>query len=349
MIKLKMQTENTTKAVLALDILFGITCLGLAGNFIYNSVSQDRSTFSIVAIDPETGDVGIAGASCAPVSAGGMTTLVPGKGAAVIQAAFIPKNQAKVFDLLQQGFPANEIIEFMSDKSYDENAEIRQYGVVTLNEGDIQVAGFTGEENNGWAGDQQNPILGVSVQGNTLEDAVVVSNALAAFSAADIGPVNLSDRLLRALEAASAAGGDNRCNQAGFQQTAQAAFITVAKANQLPFAATIGKDPSSNDPALPWLYISVIESKGGPNPILELRSLYNAWRSENLDPCAKCNLDAIPVPAGGESNPFSKAILNIISRIGLVSTGLICLVGVVLMVFVPMILLIRRRKRLSKT
>jgi uncharacterized Ntn-hydrolase superfamily protein len=348
MIDKRRQTEHIGEVVLILGACFALVNLGQAGHSLHNAAAQERSTYSIVAVDPVTGDVGMAGASCVPISAGGMTTLVPGKGAAATQAGFTPQNQAKVFDLLRQGATASEIIEFVSDDSYDADVEIRQYGVVTLNEGIIQVAGFTGKENNDWAGDQQDSTMAVSVQGNTLEDAAVVSNALAAYTQEEIGAVELPDRLLRSLEAASAAGGDRRCNQADVQQTAQAAFIAVAKADQLPFAAPIGRDPAPGDPALPWLYISVIEPKGGPNPLLELRSHYNTWRSENLPPCADCDLDRIPVPTGGDPKPLPKAILQIVGRVGLVGVGVgCCLMGVALLATLPVIIYFRRRKRRS--
>jgi hypothetical protein len=273
-----------------------------------------------------------------------MTTLVPGKGAAATQAAFTLQNQAKVFELLRQGATASEIIEFVSDDSYDPDVEVRQYGAVTMIDGIIQTAGFTGKENNDWAGDRQDSTMAVSAQGNTLEGAAVVSDALDAFAEEGIGEVELSDRLMRALEAASAAGGDNRCNRGDFQQTAQAAFIAVSKADQIPFAATIGRDPTPDDPALPWLYISVVEPKGGPNPLLELRSQYDTWRSENLPHCVDCNLDPIPVPAGGDPKPIPKAFLQILSRIGLVGIGAGCLVGVILIASLFTIIFFWRRK-----
>jgi uncharacterized Ntn-hydrolase superfamily protein len=342
-----LQARNPVKAGLALSAIFALASLGLAGRFLYNAATQDRSTYSIVAVDPETGNVGIAGASCVPISAGGMTTFVPGMGAAATQAAFSTQNQAKVFELLLQGATASEIIEFVSDDSYDDDAETRQYGAVTLVDGVVQVAGFTGQETTDWAGDQQDSTMAVSVQGNTLEDAAVVSNALDAFTEEVIGAIELPDRLLRALEAASAAGGDNRCNEGDFQQTAQAAFIAVAKADQPPIAVTVGRDPSPNDPALPWLYISVIEPKGGPNPLLELRSEYDAWRSEHLPPCADCGLDPIPVPAGGDPKPLPRALLQILSQIGLIGLGVGCCISVTLLASFPVIIYFRRRKQRS--
>jgi uncharacterized Ntn-hydrolase superfamily protein len=265
-----------------------------------------------------------------------------------VQAAFAPQNQRKVFDLLQQGATASEIIELVSHKSYDQNTSIRQYGVVTLRDGSVEVVGFTGTENNYWAGDLQDLTNAVSAQGNTLENEAVVADALAAFSSAEIGPVALSDRLMRALEAASDAGGDRRCNQPGFQQTAQVAFIAVAKAGGQPFAASLGKEPSQNDPALPWLYISVIETKGGPNPLLELRSGYDSWRIENLPSCSECDLEPIPVPAGGEPKPLIKFIFQAANRIGLVTVlAICCLTGVLLPALV--LLRIRTRRRRVKS
>jgi uncharacterized Ntn-hydrolase superfamily protein len=329
-----------------LGVILALATLGNVLYFLRVALSQDRSTYSIVAVDPVTGDVGAAGASCVPISAASLAALVPRQGAGAIQAAFIPKNQTKVFDLLGQGMTANEIIKLMSDDTYDSLVSERQYGIVTLREGNIQAAGFTGEGNEDWAGDRQDSAYAVSAQGNTLESEAVVSDALAAFSATDIGSVELPDRLMRALEAASAAGGDRRCNDpSGFQQTAQAAFIMVARADQPPFTTSLGKEPSPNDPSLPWLYISVIEAKGGPNPVLELRSRYNAWRSENLPLCAACDLDAIPIPSGGDPQPLAKAILNILNQIGLGWVAIFCCLTSIVMVVALLITFFRRRRR----
>ncbi|MBE9473725.1 MAG: DUF1028 domain-containing protein [Chloroflexi bacterium] len=319
-----------------------------AENPIYRNTLLDRSTFSIVAIDPQTGDVGAAGASCVPISASSLAALVPGQGAAAIQAAFTPQNQSQVLELLSQGTAASEIIELVSDEDYDQQTSIRQYGVVTLKGGEIQARGFTGSENNDWAGDRQDENYAVSAQGNTLEGKAVISDALSAFISQELGPLHLSDRLLRALEAASAAGGDLRCNQADFEQTAQAAFIAVSQAGQPAFSATVGSDPSSKDPALPWLFISIIEPKGGPNPLIELRRQYDTWRLQNLPPCENCNLDSIAVPPGGEQRPLSKAMLNFVNRIGLtVAIAFICTTGIVFIL--SLLVFIRRRIKNPKT
>lgn len=332
----------------ALGLLWVLVSSTSEQAFIYNAVIPEKSTFSVVAVDPLTGEVGSAGASCVPISAAGMTALVPGQGASATQAAALdPKQRMQIFNMLQQGATATEIIDFVSNESFDADNGDRQYGVATFGGGKVHVAGFTGNQTEAWSGDQQNLAMAVSAQGNTLEGPHVISDALAAFAATDIGPVAFPDRLLRALEAASAAGGDRRCNGNGIQQTAQAAFIAVSRADQPPFAATLGRDPSPNDPDTPWLFISVIEGKGGSNPLLELRKQYDAWRSENLPACNECDLDPIPVPRGGIPRPLSRIALGLVSRLGLGATaGTICLTSVLM---VAVVIIIFRRRMLKRT
>ena len=48
----------------------------------------EMTTWSVAAIDPVTGDVGVASASCVPSFADALAALVPGRGAAATQAAF---------------------------------------------------------------------------------------------------------------------------------------------------------------------------------------------------------------------------------------------------------------------
>ncbi len=257
------------------------------------------STWSIVAVDPITGDVGAAGASCVPVNASVLAALVPGKGAAAVQAEFLIQNRDHVFELLQEGLPAETIVEMMTTNSNDTNLGLRQYGIVTIDEGIVQAAGFTGEGNFTWASDRQDTDSAVSVQGNTLESEDVIGNAMAAFTAEDIGPVLLSDRLLRALEAGSAAGGDKRCNSEDWQQTALSAFVAVVKANGVPFAAPFSPSTELAGPNIPWIYFSVIEEPGGPNPIADLRRQYDLWRDDNITHCPECDLQAIAISTGG--------------------------------------------------
>lgn len=262
--------------------------LGLRGLVLnpYSPLIQslETSTWSIVAIDPETGDVGVAAASCVPdIHADALAALVPGKGAAVVQAHYTDKNRARIYRLLKEGLTAEEIIRQMIDPEKDDTVSLRQYGVVAINDGVISAEAYTGSGIPGWAGSQQDISMGVTVQGNILVREEVVSSAIQAFvSESDDGHNALPDRLMRALEAGSAVGGDSRCNNGEVQQTAATAFILVARSDDEPYAKVgIGRTDMGTDSA-PWLAISVTESEFGPNPLIELRSLYNNWREENL-------------------------------------------------------------------
>lgn len=270
--------------------------LGWAGGEAAAEEKSRGNTWSIVAVDPVTGEVGVAAASCVPFAIDAVAALVPGRGAAATQAEFDLENRNQVFSLLQEGQPAGQIITAVTAPDADRNAASRQYGVVTLGEGGVTVMGFTGDRNIEWAGDRQDQAAAVSVQGNLLAGEGVVTEALAAFNAADIGPVSLSDRLLRALEAGSAQGGDRRCNRETVQQTATSAFIMVAQAGQPPYATSNIGQSEVGEAGVPWLYLSVTEPSGGANPLLELRRQYDAWRPDHLPACPGCNLASLLSP-----------------------------------------------------
>ena len=68
------------------------------------------NTWSIVALDPETGEVGIAGASCVPVRIDAIAALVPGRGAATAQGAFNVHNRDVALLALQEGQDAVAVL-----------------------------------------------------------------------------------------------------------------------------------------------------------------------------------------------------------------------------------------------
>jgi Uncharacterized conserved protein len=241
--------------------------------------STKLSTWTLVAVDAKTGDVGVAGASCVPdMHVDAVAALVPGKGAAAVQAFFDLQNRDRVFELLRAGQPADEIIRQVTDSKYDKGFSDRQYGVVTISQGVSKISAFTGKENLDWAGSQQDSLRAVTVQGNILVGPTVVAEALKGFQSERNGANQLWDRLMRGLEAGSAAGGDARCNNARIKQTAATAFILVARGGDQPYASKdLGETDQGTNKA-PWLAISVFEKQYGPNPIVELRRRYDEWR-----------------------------------------------------------------------
>ena len=251
--------------------------------------AMDMTTWSIVGVDPKTGDVGVAVASCVTRQGDAVAALVPGKGAAATQAGFDIKNRNKVFEAIKQGLTAEEVIAQVTDRKWDSETDRRQYGVLTIHDGFVRAAGFTTPTRQGltagedgvprFAGVMADPSRGVSAQGNTLASSEVVQRPLDAYRWEDPAGFNmLADRLMRALEAGSIAGGDVRCNQGSVRQTASMAAILVARGSDPPYATeNIGMTDAGTNKA-PWLNLSVLAERSGDNPLLELRRQYDRWR-----------------------------------------------------------------------
>jgi uncharacterized Ntn-hydrolase superfamily protein len=243
----------------------------------------DMTTWSVVGIDPKNGDVGVAMASCvANTLADALASLVPGKGAAATQAGFVLENRNRVFAALKEGLTAEEVIARAADSTVDRGLRGRQYGVVTMKNGVVTTAGFTGNPSapggTPYAGVMADASKGVTVQGNTLVNEAVVGDALKAYvTDAPDGKNLLPDRLLRALEAGAAAGGDARCT--ANDQKAATAMLVVARGTDAPYATDSLRRSDQGTPAAPWIAISETTPRGGANPIIAVRKRYDELRA----------------------------------------------------------------------
>lgn len=221
-----------------------------------------RATWSITAVDPETRQVGIAGASCTDFVYG-TAGVAPGKGVIAAQAMSNMKAKSLGMKMLLEGASPQEVLAAITDPAFDPDFSAQQYGIVALGfEG--RPATYTGAGTPGWKGDLRG--YGVTIQGNILTDAGVVRNALAAFQKAAKGKkMSLADRLVAALEAgAEGGGGDRRCGE----QRARSAFVVV-------------ESPTPNGKT-PYLLINVTgQEAGGANPLELLRRRYDEWRARN--------------------------------------------------------------------
>lgn len=238
------------------------------------NVTMIFNTWSIVAIDLESGMMGVALASCVPSMHGdALAAIVPGKGIGVIQANFTMENRNKVFEMLKASKSAQAIIEEVSDAKNDEERDLRQYGIITINKGKAEIGTFSGVENTPWYGSLYDEKIAVTVQGNTLMGEEVLRDAFDAFQ----GKSEFTDKLMSALEAGSAAGGDKRCNNEENRQTAATAFILATRKGDNPHATKeMGLTDMGKDEA-PWLCLSVHEEMYGRNPVKKLRKVYDEW------------------------------------------------------------------------
>ena len=171
------------------------------------------ATFSIVAFDPETKELGVAVQSKFLAVGSIVPWAKAGVGAIATQAKGNPTYGPRGLSLLKEGKSPEEVIELLLEN--DEEKEHRQIGVIDAKG---NTANFTGEECIDWAGSIK--AKNFSAQGNILVDEKTIENMASTFQN-EKG--DLADRLVASLKAGQKAGGDSRGRQA--------AALYVAKEN----------------------------------------------------------------------------------------------------------------------
>jgi uncharacterized Ntn-hydrolase superfamily protein len=162
-----------------------------------------HGTYSIVALDPETGELGAAVQSHW-FSVGSLCTWArPGVGAVATQSVVEPAHGPNALDRIEAGDSAPEALRAILDA--DPLAAVRQVGIVDAR-GNVAVA--TGPDCIAHAGDATGPHW--SCQANMMERDTVPGAMSAAFEAAE---GDLAARLVAALRAAEGEGGDVRGRQ----------------------------------------------------------------------------------------------------------------------------------------
>jgi uncharacterized Ntn-hydrolase superfamily protein len=162
-------------------------------------------TFSIVVRDEATGSWGVAVASKFLAVGAFVPAADPAAGALATQADINLTYREAGLRLLADGEEAAAVVRRLVED--DAGAAHRQLGVVDTAGGS---AAWTGEHCIGWAGHRTGD--GVSVQGNCLTGPEVVDAMLASWEGSDPG-AHVGDRLVAALAAGDAAGGDARGRQ----------------------------------------------------------------------------------------------------------------------------------------
>jgi uncharacterized Ntn-hydrolase superfamily protein len=160
-------------------------------------------TFSIVAADPVAGDWGVAVASRFPCVGAVVPWARAGVGAVATQSWANTALGPDGLGLMGEGVPADEALRRLLEG--DEGREDRQVGFV---DPAGRAATFTGSTCMGWAGGATG--AGFAAQGNILVGEPVVAELARVFSETE---GDLCDRLLPALLAGDAAGGDRRGRQ----------------------------------------------------------------------------------------------------------------------------------------
>ncbi|HEY0015790.1 MAG TPA: DUF1028 domain-containing protein [Longimicrobium sp.] len=243
------------------------------------------STFSIVACDPETGFWGVAVQSRV-VGAGSIVPAAEADaGAIATQAAANVSFKRRGLELLRAGRSAEEVHdEFVRG---DPGIADRQFAIADRA---CRVAAFTGDSTSAWAGHRTG--AGFSVQGNILTGPEVVEAMARAYQEAVAARRPFGERMLAALKAGQAAGGDRRGRQG-------AGMLIVKR----------GAGYGGGDDVYADLHV-----EDHVEPILELERVYGVWMSlfHPEDHFLPNGSQAIAAPAG----PHVCLLRNLLARAG---------------------------------
>lgn len=161
------------------------------------------ATFSVAARDPLTGDMGVVVASKFLAVGAYVPTAQAGVGAIASQAAGNTTYGQRALAILRDGgTPSDCAADFSTS---DPGIETRQFGIVAADGASLT---FTGSECHAWAGGVSGENF--AAQGNILSEPEVVDAMVAVLDRLDL---EFPERLLAALAAGDAAGGDSRGRQ----------------------------------------------------------------------------------------------------------------------------------------
>jgi uncharacterized Ntn-hydrolase superfamily protein len=225
-----------------------------------------QDTFSIIAVDEETGEVGSAGASCITGAAdfGGViiiSQIIPGRGGMNAQATIcIPnRNLEAGIERMEAGDSPDEVLEYLfnNDQCFwgNQDSTNRQYGIADFDANDkARPAAFTGAN----CMSENGHIVGpnYAIQGNILLDTYVLDSMEARFLRS---AGTLADKLMAAMQGANIPGADSRCLSDSTSSTS--AFLMVYKPDDLE------DEPS--------LLLNVLEAPAGVEPIDSLQKLFD--------------------------------------------------------------------------
>jgi uncharacterized Ntn-hydrolase superfamily protein len=221
-------------------------------------------TFSILAYDPATGELGGAVQSRVFSVGNGVLWAEAGVGVAATQAIVDVSYGAQALALLRQGMDAEHVVKSVwqndpDPRPTDWTKEGRQFAVVDAKG---NVFAYTGPKATDWAGNKSCAAPAhCTAQGNILAGSAVVDSMVARFERT---PGHMAYRLVAALEGGQSAGGDKR----GMQS---AALVIVKKNGGV------------------WLHNDTVlrlQVDDSPAPIAELRRLVEKAAEQKQIPAA---------------------------------------------------------------
>ena len=250
------------------------------------SAAPASATWSIVVVDTQTREVAIASATCLEGFwlENALAVVQVGVGAAAAQSAVDSTgvNRGIIWSMMEQGFSPEQILVRL--QTHGTSFQSRQYGIVTLEHDPTTFTGANaGQAKYGIATRMDH--LSYAIQGNVLSGILPVYAAEQALISSE---GDLGQKLMAAMEAARAAGGDGRCSCHLGQPTscgspppnmvysAYTAFFVVAR---------LGDTDGTCNPALGcangeyYCNLQIVSEAGRPEPVLAMEQRYAEWRA----------------------------------------------------------------------
>jgi uncharacterized Ntn-hydrolase superfamily protein len=241
---------------------------GLAASLLISSVAAaqepvawgnrpdiDFHTFSIVAIDPRTGETGVIVTTRNPCVGNAVPWVRVGVGAVATQGGTRVEYGNDLLNLIEKGVAPQDAMDQVVKA--DEGRESRQVGVIDMQGRTAQWTGkrqYGSEKQGDWVHMRKGATF--AVQGNSLVSTAVVDAVADTFQASEGSVRTLADRMIEALNAGHLLGGDGRHGET------QSAAVMVADP----------REGRSRRPDKVTVNINVCEH---PEPIGELRRIYN--------------------------------------------------------------------------
>lgn len=260
--------------------------LALCAVLLFGLAPAARATWSVILVNRVTGEVVVAGATC--LQNLDLQLFLPvirvGHGGACAQSLIDSgaNNRKKIWNGFQSGQTPAQILSLLAATDFQHKS--RQYGIVDRFNPPV---GFTGNA----AGAGKLDLSGTfgdwsySVQGNVLTGPQVVQALQTALlqTNGDGG-----QKVMAAMQAAYALGGDGRCScsssaptscgvpPASFTKSAHVGFLQIARVGDSDGVCTGALGCATGQY---FLDLNVIGSVAAPDPVLTLQGLYDAWRA----------------------------------------------------------------------
>ncbi len=246
------------------------------------------ATWSIVIVDRDTGEVAIGSATCLlnfdlerflPV-------VRPEKGAAAAQSYvdFSAQNRIRLWNGIGAGTHPDDILAEL--EANDSEHQTRQYGIVDTRG---RAATFSGTQNGAYANGLTGQVgsLVYAIQGNVITGQPVLDMAELAILNT---PGGIPEKLMAAMEAARAMGGDGRCScrtgppdscgspPPDFIKSAHIGFMIVTRRGD--FEGGCG-NPGGCAAGTYYMDFNILaNSTSQPDPVIQLREQFDQWRLE---------------------------------------------------------------------